>query len=162
MMNHTNGPNAAYTIDEVRDMPEKRKKPKAPRGQGEVILAIEDEEMLRDFLQTILGEDGYKVILAADGTEAVRTYMERMNEISLVLLDMGLPGMSGEKVLSSLVTSNPKAKVIAVSGSVEPEVMEGALQMGASAYLSKPYLSDELLTKVHHTLHGTPGPVGQF
>ncbi len=123
------------------------------KGHGEVILAIEDEEMLRDFLHTVLGEGGYKVILAADGTEGFQTYMKRKNEIDLVLLDMGLPGMSGEDVLSGILSSNPKAKVISVSGYIEPEVRAGALRNGAVDYLPKPYFMEDLLLKLHRTLH---------
>lgn len=84
-------------------------------GRGELILAVEDEEMLRDFLQTVLEEDGYKVILAADGMEALRRYAEHMDEIDLVLLDMGFPKMSGDAVLAKLIALNPNVKVIAVS-----------------------------------------------
>ncbi len=123
-------------------------------GHGEVILAIEDEVMLRDFLQTLLKDSGYSVILAADGAEGLRTYIENRNAIDVVLLDMGLPGMSGEDVLSNIVSSNPSAKVISVSGYIEPEVKTDALQNGAVDYLSKPYLIEDLLTKLHHTLHG--------
>lgn len=122
-------------------------------GHGEVVLAIEDEEMLRDFLKTILGEAGYNVILAADGTEGLNTYLENRNNIDLVLLDMGLPGMSGEDVLSRIVSSDPEAKVISVSGYIEPEVESGALRNGAADYLPKPYMIEDLLSKLYHTLH---------
>lgn len=109
--------------------------------------------MLRDFLQTVLDEDGYRVILAADGREALRKYAEHMNEINLVLLDMGLPKMSGEVVLSKLIVLNPDVKIIAVSGTVEPEVQKSVLQNGAMEFPSKPYLSEDLLKKMHDILH---------
>ena len=60
-------------------------------GKQEVILVIEDEEMLRDFLRTILEGDGYKVVVAADGAEGFQSFLEHINEISLVLLDTGFP-----------------------------------------------------------------------
>lgn len=145
--------NVAFMKSGARIMPEQRMNVKVPRGRGEVILAIEDEEMLRDFLETILGEDGYRVILAADGSEGVRTYEERMQEISLVILDMGLPRMSGEDVLAQIVSLSPDARVIAVSGSIEPDVEAAALRRGAAAYIPKPYMTEELLRKVYHTLH---------
>lgn len=125
------------------------------KGRGEVILAIEDEEMLRDYLETVLAEDGYRVILAADGAEGVQIFMEHMHEINLVLLDMGLPKVSGEEVLSRIVSSRPETRVIAVSGYVEPEVQAGALRTGAAAYLRKPYPVDTLLHAVHRMLHET-------
>ena len=154
MMIQTNDRNIAYITDEVQEMPEEKKKPGLTRGRGEVILAIEDEEMLRDVLSMILIENGYKVIFAADGREGLQIYMERMNEIDLVLLDMGLPGMSGDEVLSKIVSTSPNAKVISVSGSVDPDVQAGALQMGAADYLPKPYMMGDLLLKVDRTLRG--------
>lgn len=156
IMVQMNGVNAAFMSNRITEMPDKTKTYKPTGGRGEVILAIEDEEMLRDFLQTILGEDGYKVILAADGAEGVRKFTEHVNEISLVLLDMGLPRLSGEEVLSMIITARPDVKVIAVSGSIEPEVESGAILTGAAAYLSKPYLTNQLLQKVDNVLHEGP------
>ena len=154
MMTQANDSNVAFITDEVQEMPVEEKKPRLIRGRGEVILVIEDEEMLREVLQMILVENGYKVIMAADGREGLQTYMERMKGIDLVLLDMGLPGMSGDEVLSRIVSHNPNAKVISVSGSVDPEVQAGALQIGAADYLPKPYLMGDLLLKVDRTLRG--------
>ncbi len=131
------------------------------KGGGELILAVEDEEMIRDFLQTILGQSGYKVILAADGMEGFQTYTQKMKEIDLVLLDMGLPGMSGEDVLSNILSMNPNAKVISTSGYIEPEVRKHALQNRAVDYLPKPYSIDDLLLKVHRSLYTGSRPAMQ-
>jgi len=141
--------------DEVETMIEENKKNESLKGRGEMILAIEDEESLRDYLQTILEENGHKVLLASDGKEGLQIYMEHVHEISLVLLDMGLPGIGGAEVLAKLVTINPKVKVISVSGYIEPEVQSGALENGAVDFLPKPYLMGDLLTKVHRTLQRT-------
>ncbi|MCL5268206.1 MAG: ATP-binding protein [Bacteroidetes bacterium] len=124
----------------------------SPKGGGEVILAIEDEEPLRDFLKTILEESGYRVLLASDGTEGLQTYMEHLNDIALVLLDMGLPEMSGAEVLAKLVLLNPQVRVISASGYVQPEVKADAFETGALDFLPKPYLVDELLMRVHRAL----------
>lgn len=130
------------------------KNPNPVVGDGGFILVVEDEEMLRDFLQTVLEEDGYKVILAADGMEALRRYAEHRDEIDLVLLDMGLPKMSGEAVLAKLIALNPNVKVIAVSGTVELEVQESVLQNGATDFLGKPYLTEVLLSKAEYAIRG--------
>ncbi len=148
-----NSLNMTFVADEEPKLPGDRNKFESIKGRGEVILAIEDEDLLRDFLRTVLEENGYKVLLAADGIEGLQTYMEHLNEIHLVLLDMGLPRMSGEEVLSRLLLSNPNVKVISVSGSIDPQVQDGAFQNGAAGYLAKPYLIGELLMKVHDTLH---------
>lgn len=126
-------------------------------GHGEMILAIEDEEPLKDFLNTILTESGYRVLLASDGLEGLQTYREHAKEIDLVILDMGLPEMSGTEVLSGLLLLNPFAKVISASGYLEPEVKADALDIGALDFLAKPYRVEELLTKVHRALQATRG-----
>ena len=152
-MFETDTQNVSLIACEESDMPEELNILEFPKGEGETILVVEDEEMLRDFLQAVLGENGYKVVLASDGTEAVRKFAEHMEGIDLVLLDMGLPGLSGEEVLSMILALKSRVKVIAVSGSIEPEVQSVALETGAADYLSKPYLSGELLLRVYDTLH---------
>jgi len=147
--------NQDHIADEFHGIPVETLKTGPRKGRGEVILAIEDEELLRDLLQTILEESGYRVLLAANGTEGVQIYMKHMDEISLVLLDMGLPKMSGEEVLSRLVSTKLGVKVVSVSGSIEPEVRESAIRSGAVDYLPKPYMMEDILMKVESTLHGT-------
>ncbi len=124
----------------------------SPKGHGEVILAIEDEEPLRDFLKSILEESGYKVLLASDGMMGLQTYRDHLNEISLVLLDMGLPEMGGPEVLAGLLLLNPRVKVISASGYLEPEVKADAYEIGALDFLPKPYQVEELLMKVYRAL----------
>ncbi len=123
-----------------------------PRGEGETILVIEDEERQRDFLQAVLLDNGYKVMPALDGTDGVLRFSVYRSEIRLVLLDMGLPGLSGEEVLSMILALKPDAKVIAVSRLIRPEVRDAAIQMGAADYMPKPYLADEVLRRVHEIL----------
>ncbi len=131
---------------------EKKKEAELPHGSGELILAIEDEEPLRDFLKAILEESGYRVLVASDGTEGLKTYTKHSREIDLVLLDMGLPEVSGSEVLAELVLLNPSVRVISASGYVQPEVKTDAFVTGAMDFLPKPYLVDELLTKVQRAL----------
>ncbi len=135
---------------------EEDKTAEAPGGAGEVILAIEDEEPLRDFLKTILEESGYKVLLASDGSEGLRIYMEHLSRIDLVLLDMGLPKMSGSEVLAKLMILNPRVRVISASGYVQPEVKAQAYEVGAIDFMPKPYLAEELLAKIHWALKALP------
>ncbi len=148
-----NDENAAPALDRLKSGGKSRKGCELTAVHGKTILAIEDEGMLRVYLQMMLGESGYKVIMAADGREAIQRYMENRSEIGLVLLDMGLPEMSGEEVLSTIVRVNPGAKVVAVSGSVEPDVQASVLKIGAADYLGKPYLAEEPLRKVDNLLH---------
>lgn len=124
----------------------------SPDSQGELILAVEDEKKPRDFLNIVLGESGYKVLLAADGTEAVKQFTEHTNEVGLVILDMGIPGTNGEEVLSRMIAARPDIRVIAVSGLITPEARSAVMQLGAYDYMLKPYLREELLQMVRETL----------
>lgn len=141
-------------------VPEEKKKIELPKGHGEVILAIEDEEPLREFLKAILEESGYKVLLASDGTEGLEAYTDHQNEIDLVLLDMGLPELSGAEVLARLVLLNPHVKVISSSGYVQPEVRADAFEIGALEFLPKPYLPEELLVTVNRILQAGADTTG--
>lgn len=154
-MTQMNNQTVTSMTDDIREVQDRWLKLVGRELERETILVVEDDEKLRTFLLAVLGRYGYKVILAADGTEGVRKFAVHKKEIQLVLLDMGLPGMSGEKVLSMILAIQSCVKVIAVSGLIRPEVRDAAMQMGASDYMSKPYLSDELLLKVHDTLQST-------
>ena len=133
-------------------MPEKVKGSDLPKGEGETILVVEDEERSRDFLRAVLVMSGYRVILASNGTEGVLSFTAYRNEIKLVLLDMGLPGLSSEEVLSMIRALESDMKIIAVSGLINLEARSALMETGASDYLQKPYLSDELLIKLHENL----------
>ncbi len=134
--------------------PRLKEKDELPNGHDELVLIIEDEESLRDFLKTILEESGYRVLLAPDGIAGLQEYRKHTKEIDLVLLDMGLPEMGGGEVLKELVNLNSKVKVIAASGYLEPEVKIDAYDIGASEFLAKPYQTNELLGKVRSVLEG--------
>ena len=138
--------------EQVKKKPDEVSEPVLPKGEGETILVVEDEERARNFLQAVLMKSGYKVILASDGTEGVLRFTAYRNEIRLVLLDMGLPGLSGEEVLSMIHALESKTKIIAVSGLINLEARTAVMEIGASDYLQKPYLSDELLIKLHEIL----------
>ncbi len=118
------------------------------RGRGETVLVVEDEEPLREFVVSVLGDNGYAVLPAADGAEALEVYRRHRDGVALVLLDMGLPKMTGAEVLAELRKINPGVKVIAASGYLEPEMKAGIFEAGAADFLPKPYRIVELLGKI--------------
>lgn len=147
-------------LQTIEAVPQARKSTESPKGNGEVILAIEDEDLLRDFLKTILEENGYKVVAAPDGIKGLQAYREHVHEIDIVLLDMGLPEMSGAEVLAELKMLNPDVKVILASGYLEPEMKNDAFQIGALDFMPKPYQTDDLLMRIRDALQakGKQGP----
>jgi len=76
------------------------------RGSG-TVLVVDDEGMIRNFAKSALESQGYKVLLAADGQEAVRVFREKSAEIGLVLLDVAMPGMDGVATLERIRETGP-------------------------------------------------------
>src|SRR5437773_7484648 len=88
-------------------------------GAGTVLLA-EDEANMLHLLEKIFLRRGFKVLKAIDGQTALDLYQRHKEEIVVVLLDMGLPKISGRDVLLKIRSENPDVKVIVTSGYIEP------------------------------------------
>ncbi len=117
-------------------------------GQGEVILVIDDEDSIRETTCMTLEINGYRVIVAKDGIEAIPLYAQNRKEIKVVLVDMMMPVMDGPACIRALRRINPKVKIIAVSGLAEKDRFLGAIDH-LSAFLPKPYTTEKLLKTIH-------------
>ncbi len=115
---------------------------------------IEDEEMLRDLLVSILESKGYKVLTARDGEEGVRTFRKHKDRVALVLSDLGLPKLSGEEIVSYIRQMNPSAKIVIASGFIDPDVRTGLESAGVKDFIQKPYRAHEVLKVVRAVING--------
>jgi two-component system cell cycle sensor histidine kinase/response regulator CckA len=122
------------------------------QGGTETILAVEDEETLRDLICLVLESKGYKVLQASDGDEGLQQFTEHQQEIGLVLSDLGLPKMSGGDLLNRIRELKPKAKIILATGYVEPGMKSELLKSGAKEIIQKPYVPVEVLRKIREVL----------
>jgi two-component system, cell cycle sensor histidine kinase and response regulator CckA len=111
---------------------------------SECILIVDDSQSLRDVAEYVLLKLGYKPLLAADGERALELYKEKKEEISLVVLDLIMPGMGGRQCLEELLKADPDARVIVVSGYTDDEPPRVLFEAGASEYVMKPYDMKEL------------------
>ena len=118
------------------------------------ILVIEDEELLLDLLKEMLEDEGYRVLTAADGPQAVDLYRTEKEKVSLVLSDMGLPSMGGWEVLQQLKAINPFVKVILSSGFMDSKVRQDMLSAGAKDFIQKPYMPEKVIQKIQDTICG--------
>ncbi len=110
-----------------------------------VVLVVDDEPLVRNVAETMLKcWFGGKVLAAGDGPEALELFRRRMNEISLVLLDLGMPGMDGRQTLEALRTLRPDVPVILASGYEEEQVMQSDYPEKPQAFLHKPYRMADL------------------
>jgi len=123
-----------------------------PPGQGELILIVDDEEDIRAIAQEALEENGYRVLTAVDGTEAVALFAQHRGKISAVLCDMMMPVMDGPTTIRALKRLAPAVPVIAMSGLIE-ERATSAKVAGASAMLQKPFTASTLLGAIGQELN---------
>jgi CheY-like chemotaxis protein len=134
------------------DAPELRRSiPVLTRGT-ETVLLVEDEDQVRDLAREVLQMNGYTVLEAPDGGEAVRICEQYRDRIDLVLTDMIMPHMNGRELFALLSAARPDLKVLYMSGYTDQAVIgEGLLDEGA-AYLQKPFTLDGLAQKIREVL----------
>jgi len=132
----------------------KETQPAVSQGNGELILIVDDEAPIRVMAETILRKNGYDVVAAADGNDALATYECQKQKINLVLTDLSMPGMDGVALSRALKGLNPALKIIASSGQVEKSHKSELEDLGVYGFLTKPYRQDQLLTIVHEEICG--------
>ncbi|HEY9593994.1 MAG TPA: PAS domain-containing protein [Spirochaetia bacterium] len=122
------------------------------KGEGELILVVDDEEAVRETTRWALEQHGYRVILAAEGAEAVATFVEHRGEVRCVITDMMMPHMDGAATIRTIRRLEPNVKVIATSGLPSNGYVTEARGLGALAFLAKPYATDLLVRTVKQVL----------
>jgi two-component system, cell cycle sensor histidine kinase and response regulator CckA len=121
-----------------------------PKGNGELILIVDDETQILETTKISLETYNYQVLTARDGIEAIALYAQHKNEISVVLVDMMMPSMDGLTTIRTLQKMNSHVLIIAVSGLVTGDKLMRTT--GVKTFLSKPYTAKELLETLHSLL----------
>lgn len=110
------------------------------------ILIVEDNPDIQDYLKELFLDNGFSVQTAADGIIAMNQVSKSLPD--LIVLDLGLPNMSGEAVCTEIKKANPDLPVIILTAKdTTPDIVNG-LNLGADDYISKPFVADELLARV--------------
>jgi CheY-like chemotaxis protein len=143
-------------------LPAAEAKPEAERTLGEdlplsgaeTLLLVDDEEDVRDLGKAILSGAGYTIIEATSGDEALEIYRTKGREISLVILDLIMPGMSGRECFQELVRCDPSIKILISSGYGSRDWTADSAPIDAAGFVKKPYATGELLRAVRSTLDG--------
>jgi len=117
---------------------------------GYTILMVDDEPMVREVATLALQGEGFGVVTARDGREALHVIDSR-DDIAAVILDLSLPDVSGEEMVSSIRRRRPGIPVILSSGHHEPIVTSG-LREGTATFLPKPWTVSQLLEVVGQAL----------
>ena len=114
----------------------------------DAILVVDDDDPIRGFLVKALQRHGFDVMESPDGADAVQKFEKHGDEIAMVLLDLGMPGMSGYETLAQLQIMDPDVKVVVVTG-LEPdeEHLPGVVEI-----LHKPVALDQLVASARNAL----------
>lgn len=118
---------------------------------GETILLAEDEDLLRKLAISTLASQGYRLIIAQDGKEALERYKAEQEKVDLVISDMIMPNMGGVDLFKEIKALNPRAKFILITGYSLTDQDRDALDK-MDAILSKPYATGSLTSLVRETL----------
>jgi two-component system OmpR family response regulator len=116
------------------------------------ILVVEDEKHLGVGIKYNLEAEGYRVTLCEDGPTALRMFGQTGDGISLVILDLMLPGMSGYAVCESIRNQGSRVPVLMLSARTLAEDRTRGFNVGANQYMSKPFDLDELLSRVKNLM----------
>jgi CheY-like chemotaxis protein len=124
-----------------------------PRGGSETILLVEDELRVRKSISTILKRNGYDVVAAANGSEALELWGAHRHEVALLLTDLVMPGgMKGHELARQLQSAESYLKVVYMSGySAEIAGRDLELRSGEN-FVQKPFLTDHLLETIRRSL----------
>jgi CheY-like chemotaxis protein len=125
---------------------------RAPKG--ETVLIVEDEEALREVTRRIFARNGYKVITAANGLDALRIAGGHPGEVHLLVTDVVMPRMLGKEVAEKMRLIKPEIEVIFMSGYARPVLAsQGRLDPGV-ALMEKPFSEADLMATVGQVLNG--------
>ena len=124
----------------------------APTSQGETILLVEDEDSVRKLARRVLESQGYTVIEAINGEDALRLAADYGGVIDLLLSDVVMPEMGGRLVAERLVASRPEIEVLFMSGYTDDEILRRGLLERGQRMLQKPFTATALAHEVRSVL----------
>jgi PAS domain S-box-containing protein len=135
------------------------------RGNGELLLIVDDESNILEIAKTILQSHGYRVAAAKDGPEALAIFAEQKQAITLVITDVVMPLLDGMTLIRTLRKMNAAVPIIASTSRNDEKRMNELKAMGVSVCLAKPYNKQTLLFAVGNALalrHGAPNRQGEL
>ena len=121
----------------------------------ETVLLVDDEDVVRRAIKHILLKDGYSVLEAAGGLEALQTSESHDGTIELLISDVVLPGLGGQTLARRILERRPDCKVLFVSGYTNDEVQRLGVMQAEFAFLQKPFTQASLADKVRAMLAGS-------
>lgn len=127
-------------------------KPDGRAEHIETLLFVEDQPRQLQLMQSFLKGEGFTVLTARDGAEAVEVHRRFKDEIAVVILDLGLAELNGWEAFQMMKQLNPQLKGILASGYLSPEVDSQVARGALSGFVKKPYQPGELLAKIESAI----------
>lgn len=127
-------------------------RPRTPLPKGKTILIVEDEVSVRTITKRLLERQGYNVLVASDGAEAVRLSENHRDPIHMLFTDVVLPGANGAELAKMLGAQRPDMKVLFTSGYTDSVVIRHGVRASEIEFLHKPFSAAELSSKVRKIL----------
>jgi CheY-like chemotaxis protein len=122
-----------------------------PRGEGETVLVVEDDDAVRMLVVDVLKDLGYRVSEAIDGTQAL-PLIEGKSRIDLLVTDVGLPGLNGRQLAEIAIAARPSLKVLFITGYAATAASRADFLAPGMEMITKPFAIDDLAQKVKEIL----------
>jgi CheY-like chemotaxis protein len=116
---------------------------------------VEDEEMLLDSMKSLMESEGYRVLTARDGVEAVEMYERHRGDIAIVFADLELPRLGGWEAFLQMRKINPSLRGIFASGTMETRQRAQMRRQGVEFSIRKPFTAAEMLDAIRRALRST-------
>jgi len=162
---HTRQESGPRSADTIGNLPSQLEEPailadirmRNPDGRRELILLVEDDTDVAENVVEMLAQEGFRVILAGNGSEALRAFRQVAGSVNLVILDFLLPDIRGDALFQALRSIDPKVNVLLGSGFLTQgvaglETLETMRLAGLSGFVPKPYTRCDLLEQVSTSL----------
>jgi two-component system, cell cycle sensor histidine kinase and response regulator CckA len=127
-----------------------------PRGGGELVMLVDDEQGVLDVTAEIIRWHGYRVVTARDGKQALSLYEQHGADIKVVITDILMPFMDGVELCRELRQRSQTLPIIVASGMGHEKFVTDLRELGVPVFLKKPFAAEDLLCSLHAELHPVP------
>lgn len=143
-------------VEHAADRPVPEPSPAIVRSTGETVLLVEDEPAIRQLVDRVLARNGYTVLVAKDGMDALGVARSYSGAIHLLITDIGLPGLNGPEIASHLTRTRQGLRVLYISGYADDRIACLSPPVPGADILHKPFAPQDLLRRVRAILDVTP------
>jgi len=119
-----------------------------PSLKGKTVLVVDDEDLVRQVVKKMVESFGGETILANDGIDGITKFKENKDKIDIVLLDLTMPGLSGDEIFREIKKIRNNVKVILMSGYNDQEISQKLVGRGFAGFLQKPFTIEQLINKL--------------